>query len=504
MASKKYLVFDLGASNGRAIVAEFDGRRFTMEVTHRFDNRPVYASGTLYWDILRLFSEIKEGLRKSHRQYRDLVSMGVDTWGCDFGFIDARGKLLNNPVNYRDRRRYNLLDELYQAIPRRELFDLSAGSTIEIMGIYQLFVFRRDDAVEVRCGHRFLMIPDLFNFLLTGRACNEYSDATMSLLCDQVRCGWHHGILGRIGVPAELFGEIVFPGTTIGKIQKELREEIEVPGLSVVAPASHDTASAVAGIPVVARHDRWAFISMGTWCISGAETAAPIVTDATFESGYGNNAVVEGRNMLVKYITGLWIIQQCRQRWQKESNQELTWDEIVRNAESTPSCRSFIDVDDPLFAAPSTDMPQLIRDYCGKTGQTAPGSIGEVARAVYESLALKFRHNLETLQQVTGTPLELLHLVGGGTQNALLCQWTSDALGIPVVAGPTETTSVGNLLMQLKASGEISSIDDGRRLSLASSRVSHYSPTRTEWWDEAYASYLRVCALRDPLSNKRS
>ena len=407
-------------------------------------------------------------------------------------------------MNYRDRRRYEVLDELYRIIPRRELFELSAGSTIEIMGIYQLFAFRHDDSVEMRCADRFLMIPDLLNFLLTGRACNEYSDATMSLLCDQVGRGWQRGILERIGVPTELFGEIVFPGTAVGNIQKELREEIEVPGLAVVAPASHDTASAVAGIPVVAKHDRWAFISMGTWCISGAETAAPIITDATYESGYGNNAVVEGRNMLVKYITGLWIIQQCRQKWQKDSGQDITWEEIVRQAESTPSCGSFVDVDDPLFAAPSADMPQLIREYCSRKGQRAPGSIGEVARAVYESLVLKFRHNLETLQQVTGTPLELLHLVGGGTQNLLLCQWTSDALGIPVVAGPTETTSVGNLLMQLKASGEISNIDEGRQVSLASSTVSHYSPKNTERWDEAYGRYLSACGLRNPMQQKPS
>lgn len=498
MTEKCYLVFDLGASNGRAIGARFDGKRFQMEQTHRFDNRPVHAAGTLYWDLLRLFSEVKEGIGRSCRQYPGLVSLGIDTWGCDFGFIDRQGKLLNNPVNYRDRRRHELAERLYERIPRRELFELSAGSTIEIMGIYQLFAFLHDEAIEIRSAGGFLMVPDLLGYLLTGRACNEYSDATMSLLCDQAHRKWQTSILRRLGLPEELFGEIVMPGTAVGTLQNEVRSELEVPGLSVVAPASHDTASAVAGIPVVAGHDRWAFISIGTWCISGAETAAPIVTDAAFASGYGNNAMVQGRNMLVKYITGLWIIQQCRQAWQHRSGRNLSWDEIVQLAQSTPSCLSFFDVDDPAFGVPSSDMPEVIRGYCRTRGQRQPGSIGETARAVYESLVLKFRHNLETLSSLMERPLELLHLVGGGTQNRLLCQWTSDALGVPVVAGPTETTSVGNLLMQMKASGDIAGIDEGKALALRSVEVSHYSPRDRQWWDEAFGRYLQACALPLP------
>ncbi len=495
MPRKDFLIFDLGASGGRAIVAHYDGERFEMEVTHRFDNRPVFATGTLYWDILRLLSEVKIGLQKSCRRFPQIASLGVDTWGCDFGFLDRQGRLLANPVTYRDRRRHERSGELYKIIPRRELFELSAGSTIEIMGIYQLFSFQYERAVEIREAGRFLMIPDLLNYLLTGRACNEYSNATMALLCDQTRRTWEKRILGRLGVPQEIFGEIVMPGTRIASLQEEVCRELELSPLPVVAPATHDTASALAGVPVVARDKSWAFISMGTWCINGAETAAPIIREETFRTGYGNNAVVEGRNMLVKYITGLWLIQQCRERWVQEGQAELGWEEIVRQAQATPSCLSFIDVDDPRFGQPSPDMPRLIREYCRERGQKEPGSIGEVARAVYESLALKFRHNLEDLQAVTGRPIELLHLVGGGTQNRLLCQWTSDAMGVPVIAGPTETTSVGNLLMQLKAAGEIAGIEEGRRISLASSQVAEYSPRNRSWWDEAYGRYLSVCGL---------
>jgi rhamnulokinase len=339
------------------------------------------------------------------------------------------------------------------------------------------------------------MIPDLLTYLLTGRACNEYTDATMSLLCDQKKQAWHGEILRRLGLPQELFGEIVMPGTTVGELQREVLEELETPLLSVVAPASHDTASAVAGIPVAARHDRWAFVSMGTWCISGAETAGPVVTDAAFASGYGNNAVADGRNMLVKYITGLWIIQQCREAWVNRGAGQLEWGEIVRQARSAEGSLSFIDVDDPVFGAPNSDMPEVIRAYCRSRGLREPSTIGETARVVYQSLALKFRHNLETLQSITGRPFELVHLVGGGTRNELLCQWTADALGVPVVAGPTETTSVGNLLMQMKASGDISGIDEGRKVSLESVQVAHCSPGDGRWWDEAYGRYLEVYGL---------
>ncbi len=503
MARKNFLIFDLGASNGRAIVAHFDGRRFDMEVTHRFDNRPVTAAGTLYWDILRLLSEVKIGLQKSCLQHPGLASLGVDTWGCDFGFIDRQGELLNNPVNYRDRKRHERSAELYRILPRRELFELSAGSTIEIMGVYQLFSFLLDGATELREAGRLLMMPDLLNYFLTGRACNEYSDATMTLLCDQVHRTWEKRVLRKLGLPEEIFGEIVMPGTTIGSLQEEVCRELEIAPLHVVAPATHDTASALAGVPVVARDRNWAFISMGTWCINGAETPAPIVSEATFQGGYGNNGVPDGRNMLVKYITGLWIIQQCRERWRQEGQTDLGWERIVHLAQSARSCLSFIDVDDARFGVPSTDMPRVIRECCRAGGQKEPGTIGEVARVVFESLALKFRHNLETLEGLTGRPIELLHLVGGGTQNRLLCQWTADAMGVPVIAGPAETTSVGNLLMQLKAAGEIADVDEGRQISLASSEVVRLEPQGRGWWDEAYGRYLSVCRLPDPRRGAR-
>ncbi len=489
MAKKHFLIFDFGASNGRATVASFDGTRVDMDVTYRFDNRPVLAAGTMYWDILRLFSELKLGIQASLKKYPDIVSMAVDTWGCDFGFIDRNGKILGNPVTYRDKPRHERSELLYRKLPRRELFRLCAGATNEIMGLYQLFSFACDGAPEVREGHRLLMIPDLLNYLLTGRACNEYTNATMALLCDQNKRTWEPRILARLGITDSFLGDIIMPGDMIGPIQSQVREELRVPALPVVAPATHDTASAVTGLPVVDIGRNWAFISTGTWSIAGVETAAPIVTDAAFESGYGNNAIADGRNMLVHYITGLWIIQQCRQKWVADAGRDVGWDEIVRQSESVGPSNAYIDVDDPVLGVPSSDMPAAVVASCHAKGQRLENSIGPVARCVYESLVLKYRENLEVLEKVTGSELELVHLVGGGIQNRMLCQWTADAMGVPVIAGPTETTSVGNLLMQLKWAGEISTLEEGREISLRSSEIARYEPGPRAMWNDAAGLY---------------
>jgi rhamnulokinase len=489
VAKKHFLIFDLGASNGRATVAAFDGKRAKMDVTYRFDNRPVVAAGTLYWDILRLFSELKLGLQASLKKYPDIVSLAVDTWGCDFGFIDRNGKLVGNPVTYREKSRHERSPLLYKKLPREELFRLSAGSTIEIMGVYQLFSFKCENALELREGRHMMMMPDLLNYLLTGRVCNEYSDATMMLLCDQRNKRWEKRILKRLGISDSILGEIVMPGDMVGPIQTQVCEELSIAHLPVIAPATHDTASAVTGIPVADGTRHWAFISTGTWSIAGVETQQPIVTDAAFESGYGNNAIADGRNMLVNYITGLWIIQQCRQKWMADSGTDISWDEIVRRSAAAGPAQSYINVDDPSFAQPNSDMPGAVGAFCKRTGQHLDTSIGAVARCVYESLVLKYRENLEILENLTGRHLDVIHLVGGGVQNRTLCQWTADAMGIPVIAGPTETTSMGNLLMQLKCMGEISTLEQGREISLYSSKLARYEPGSRAPWDEAIGRY---------------
>ena len=492
MAEKNFLIFDLGASNGRAVVARFDGERYTLDVTHRFDNRPVLAAGTLCWDLLRLYSEIKIGIQKTLRAYPRIESMGLDTWGVDFGFIDRKGRILGNPVHYRDARRNAATQDVFRIMPARRLFDLTGVFVLSIDSLFCLHAMKADGSPELANADRLLMMPDLFNYLLTGEAVNEFAIATTTLAFNQSEGRWEPRVLEPLGIPTGLFRPPVMPGTLIGPLQESVRHELEVPAIPVIAPATHDTASAETGVPVTERGRSWAFLSIGTWGVLGVETPAPVISEEVFASGCGNEGGAEGRNLLVANITGLWIAQQCREKWIKETGSELPWDSIVRGCREAPCLAAFIDVDDPVFAGVQPDMPRVIAGYCRDKGLPVPAGRGEAARCVYESLALKFRRRLEQQESLTGGAIDLIHMVGGGTQNESLCQWTADATGVPVVAGPVETTVAGNLLMQLKGTSQISSLEEGRRIVSVSSDTRTYEPRDASAWDEAYARYRRA------------
>ena len=492
MVSKNYLIFDFGASNGRSAVARFDGDKFDIEVTHRFDNRPVYAAGTLYWDILRLYSELMVGIQSSVKKYKNITSMAIDAWGADFGFIDNNGKLISNPVHYRDEKRKADSVSLYKIISREELFELTGAAIIPIFDLFHLYSLKLQNAPEFVNGYRFLTIPDLFNYFLTGRTYNEYTRITTSIMYNQKEGRWEDRIFDRLDLPKDIFPEIIKPGEKIDNISNKLCSELEIETMPVIAPAAHDTSSAVAGIPVVNKNKNWAFISMGTWCIIGKETESPIINDQAFNTGFSNEGGVERINLFVNHITGLWIIQQCREKWIKDSSKLISWEEIVKLSSTARPFKSFINVNDPIFAQTQVDMPKTINKYCKDKGQALPESIGEISRCIYESLAMKFKHDLNKLEELTGKKIEIIHLMGGGIQNKLLCQWTADATGTPVITGPNETTSVGNLIMQLKASGEIKTLGEGRAISLNSSIVSNYKPENRDRWDEEYSKYLKI------------
>lgn len=491
MAERTCLVFDVGASNGRAVVGLFDGERFTLDVTHRFDNAPVRATGTLYWDLLRLYAEMQIGLQKSLHAHPSISSLGVDTWGADFGLIDGKGRLLTNPVCYRDERRNAAADEAYAIIPRRELFRLSGAPVLSLMSLFNLYAMKKDDASELSAADGFLMMPDLFHYLFTGEAFNEYSNSSVTVAYNQSEKKWEPRILDPLGIPVRLFQPPVLPGCRIGSISPAVRRELDAPPIAVIAPATHDTASAEAGIPVRDAARSWAFLSLGTWGVIGRETPAPLLTDLVFESGWGNEGSAEGKSFLAVNVTGLWIAQQCRQRWIADRGGDLTWEEIVRASLAAPRMATFIDVDDPVFSPVHPDVPGLIQSYCSQRGLPQPESIGEIARCIYESLALKFRHRFAQLERLTGERIELIHLVGGGARNEPLCQWTADATGIPVVAGPTEATVAGNLVMQLKGLGDVGDCSQGRQIIALSSQTRRYSPGDTGLWDETYARFAR-------------
>jgi len=492
MEYKNYLIFDFGASNGRVLVGRFNGERISFIETHRFENRPVYAAGTLYWDILRLYSELKIGVQTSLKKYSDMTSMAIDSWGVDFGLIDKNGNLMSNPVHYRDEKRAKSVDELYKVISIRDVFSMTGGQLTSEVSLFHMYSLKLKSATELFSANNFLMIPDLFNYFLTGEKSNEFTNATTTLMFDQKNKKWSDKLLNMLSIPQKIFCEIIQPGNKIGKLLNSVSKELEIHPIEVIAPCSHDTASAVTGIPVADTSKDWAFISMGTWCIIGIETENIIIKEEIVGTGFFNEGCAEGLNLFVKDINGLWVIQQCRERWSKEKGKVISWDEIVKLSSKTRPFMSFINIDNRVFCEPQVDMPEKIKKYCKKTGQKIPEDIGEISRCVYASLALRFRYDLEILEKFIYKKIEFFHLVGGGSANKLLCQWTANATGLPVIAGPEETTSVGNLIIQLKGTGEIKSLEEGRQISLLSSNVIGFEPKEEDIWSEAYDRYLRL------------
>jgi sugar (pentulose or hexulose) kinase len=489
--SKNYLLFDFGASNGRSAVAKYDGNKFDMEVTHRFENRPVHILGTLYWDILRLCSELYIGIQCSLVKHKNITSMGLNTWGADFGFTDSNGRLISNPVHYRDEKRKADADSLFKIISRKELFELTGAAIIPVFDLFHLYSLKLQNAAEFVNGDKFLTIPDIFNYFLTGKFYNEYTRMTTTVMYNQKENKLEDRIFDRLGLPKDIFGEIIMPGEKIGNISKNICSELGIETMPVIAPATHDTSSAVAGIPIVGENKNWAFISLGTWYIIGQEIKSPIINDQALSAGFSNEGGVGGINLFDKNTTGLWIIQQCRDKWLKERDSFISWDEIADLSLDAEPFKSFINVDDAIFSIHQADMPETIRKYCKEKGQKIPESISEISRCIYESLAMHLKYDFNNLEKLTGKKIELIHLIGGGARNKLLCQLISDATGVTVIAGPYEATSVGNLLMQLKASGEIKNLDEGRKISLNSSAVSSFEPKDIDRWDEEYSKYLK-------------
>lgn len=492
MATSKFLIFDVGASNGRATVACFDGNKFTMDVIYRFDNIPVYATGTLYWDFLKLFSELKTGLSISSRKFKNIRSLAIDTWGADFGFIDKKGKLISNPIHYRDKKRNSINDKVYKIISKEKLFKLTGSPLLSYGSIFNLYSLKIQDSVEYLNSFKFLMIPDLFNYFLTGNTFNEYTNALGTSLCSPFNKKWEYKIINKLSFKRDIFCEILQPGSKVGVLQKDILDELEVKSTTVIAPASHDTASAIAGIPLLDLSKNKACISIGTWGVVIKIIKEPNVTKEIFESGYANEAGGEDEILLFKNFIGLWLIQQCHNNWIKGNGKDISWDEIMNSALNTHSVGSFIDVDADVFMLSQPDMPKTIMEFCRDKGQKIPETIGEVARIIYESIVLKIKQNLKILEKITGKKLDFIQMVGGGTKDVLLCQWVADSTGLPLFAGPTETTSIGNLLMQLKAVGEIKNLEEGRHISYNSSKIKKYTSVNTNLWDDLYLKFLKV------------
>ena len=495
MKRKKFLIFDFGASNCRAAVASFDGSKFTMETTHRFENRPVYAAGTLYWDILSLFQELKNGIYISLKKHPEIISMGIDTWGADFATIDKNGKLISNPVHYRDQQRARDSKSLFNIIPAKNIYNMTGAWIMPNFDIFHLYSLKINDSFELKNAKVFLPIADLFNYFLTGKIFNEITRLTTSAFYDQVNNKFAEEIFGKLGFPEDIFPQIIYPGQNIDKLSKNICNELSIKPLMVTAPATHDTASAAAGVPVKNHGEKWAYLSVGTWCSIGIETSKPVINEESFRADYMNEAGVEKTNIFGKNFNGLWTIQQCMKKWKTHKGGHFSWKDIDKLYPEAPAFKSILDIEHEAFTKPQANMPDVINNYCIKNGQKTLENIGEISRSIYESMVLKTKFYFEKLQELSGTYIKLFNLIGGGSNNKLFCQWMSDALGLPVIAGPAETTSIGNLLMQLKAEGLIEDIIQGRVISYNSASIINYEPKNTKAWEEAYGKFLRYFTM---------
>jgi rhamnulokinase len=489
MADTKFLALDLGAESGRAVVGHLNGRSLQLEEIHRFPNGPVWVNGHLYWDALRLLSECKLGLRMAVQRYgRSIASVGLDTWGVDFGLLDEQDNLLGSPYHYRDARTNGMLDAVFERVPRQEVFAYTGIQFMQLNSLYQLYAMRVNRVPALDLARTFLTMPDLFNFWLTGRKVCEFSNATTTQCYNPRTRTWATEMLARLDLPTSIFCEIVPSGTVLGELLPEVASELAIAPIPVIAPACHDTGSAVAAVP--AREHDYAYISSGTWSLMGVEVKEPVITAQSLAYNFTNEGGVCDTFRLLKNIMGLWLVQECRREWAR-AGEEHDYGALTQMAADAPAFGPIVDVDDPRFLPPG-DMAGRIREYCRETGQAVPESKGEILRCALESLALRYRWVLEKLEAMMERPIKVVHIIGGGMQNELLCQCAADAMQRPVITGPIEATAMGNMLMQALALGHIGSLDEGREIVRNSFQVGTFEPGNAAPWEEAYGRYLRL------------
>ncbi|NJP40901.1 rhamnulokinase [Oscillospiraceae bacterium HV4-5-C5C] len=482
--SKNVLAFDFGASSGRAMLGRFDGQKLSLEEIHRFANDPVKLGSTLYWDFLRQFYEIRQGLIKA-RLAGNLDSLGIDTWGVDFGLLGADGRLLDQPVHYRDQRTDGAVQELAGLIPDAELYEQTGLQFLNFNTLYQLCYLRRRQPGLLDQAETALLIPDLFAYFLTGERFSEYTIASTTALLDPRTRDWNRDLFRRLNLP-ELFPAIKQPGSYAAPLTRDLCRELDLPAAwPLIRTASHDTASAVAAVP--AEGEDFIYISSGTWSLMGIEAARPIINEDSRRLMFTNEGACNGRIRFLKNIMGLWLIQETRRQWIREG-QQLSYADMEEAALVKPPFRSLIDPDDRLFATPG-NLPERIRQRCRETGQPVPADTGAVVRCIYESLALKYRIVKEGLETVSRKHYRKLHVVGGGTKDGLLSQFTANATGLPVWAGPAEATAIGNMLVQLISTGALKDLAQARQLVRQSFDLKLYEPRDCADWDDACARF---------------
>jgi rhamnulokinase len=447
----------------------------------------------LYWDFLRLWHDICEGIQRAVATFgSEWDGIGVDTWGVDFGLLDDRRQLLGNPVHYRDSRTNGIMEEVFRKLPKSEIFSSTGIQFIPFNTLYQLISMQHQNSAQLKAAHTMLLMPDLFHYALSGVRSAEYTIASTTQMLSANARSWDKDLLGRLGLASKILPEVVMPGTVLGKVLPEVASRTGLdPQTPVIAPAGHDTASAVAAVPASGKNN-WAYLSSGTWSLMGVELDKPLINAAVQKYNFTNEGGVGGTVRFLKNIAGLWLVQECR-RSLASDGLEYSYAELTQKASEADPLSSWINPDDAAFVAP-TDMPQTIREYCVKTCQKPPEDESTLIRLCLESLALKYRWTLEKLEELTGRELDVLHIVGGGTQNTLLCQLTADCLGRTVIAGPVEATASGNILVQAMARGHVTSLAHLRQIVRNSGDVVTYEPRQNNeaYWDNAYSKFRRL------------
>jgi rhamnulokinase len=486
--TKSFLAIDLGAESGRAMLGRID-ERLTLEEIHRFSNGAIRVGDHIYWDVLRLWAEIQNGLRIAAQSEQDsLAGLGLDTWGVDFALLDASDQLVGNPYHYRDVRTDGMVEAACEIVPREEIYNQTGIQFMQINTLFQLFSMRQANHPALQSANTLLTMPDLFNYWLTGIKVNEFTDATTTQCYNPREKRWASELLGALDIPQHIFGEIIPPGTVLERLRLSVAEDVSCERIPVIAVGSHDTASAVAAVP--AEGNDFIYISSGTWSLMGIESHEPIINANSLKYNLTNEGGVCDTIRFLKNIMGMWLLQECRRQWAK-TGKNYTYDELTNLAAEAPELKSFVYVGDNRFLPPG-DMVERIQAFCRESGQTVPQTHAEVVRCILESLALEYRWGTEKFRELSGKALRVIHIIGGGSRNRLLNQFTADATGCEVVAGPVEATAIGNILLQAIALRQIASLAEGRALVRRSFDVTSYEPNTSPAWDEAYSRYLAL------------
>lgn len=494
MANQIYLAVDIGASSGRVLGGQFDGERIGLTEVHRFWNGPIYMNEGMYWGLPTLWKSVQEGLASAAEKFGDAVnSVGVDTWGVDFGLLGPGDELLGNPRHYRDSRNVGMVEAAFEVMPRSEIFAETGLQFIEINSLFQLIALSRENRRLLDMAEDFLMIPDLFHWLLTGEKTNEFSNATTSQALNPQTGEWSSKVLSAFQIPEKLFRKTTAPGTNLGSLRTEVAESANLKNVNVIVPGTHDTASAVLAVPAssdLSSSPDWCYISSGTWSLMGVEVPSPVINEKCLELNFTNEGGVGGSVRLLKNIGGLWLVQECRRIWAQQGR-DYSWDQLTAKAAEAPPLVSLVNPDAPELAAPK-DMVAAIRECCARSNQPTPESEGAVIRCALESLAMRYRQVLGWLEDLTDSEIKTIHIVGGGTQNTQLSQMAADACNREVIAGPVEATAIGNAMMQAIAMGAIDSISSARQIVAKSFAVKKYEPQSTAIWDEAFSRFEQL------------